>query len=150
MFSGFIATTIITTTDSAIQSVSVNVTRDIYKRFINEDADDKKMLRVSRISTIVVAILAVLMAITFPQVLNLIIASYAYSASGLLVPIYCGYIFRNKNILTPISGIVSMIGGVIGCAVAQFIGTSWPYAIYGIAVSFICLVVTGLVTKKKN
>ncbi|MCI8416272.1 MAG: sodium:solute symporter family protein [Lachnospiraceae bacterium] len=150
MFSGFIATTIITTTDSAIQSVSVNVTRDIYKRFINGDADDKKLLRVSRMSTIVVAILAVLMAITFPQVLNLIIASYAYSASGLLVPIYCGYIFRNKNILTPISGIVSMIGGVIGCAVAQFMNTSWPYAIYGIGVSFICLVITGLVTRKKN
>ena len=35
LFSGFIATTILSTTDSALQSVSVNLTQDIYKQCIN-------------------------------------------------------------------------------------------------------------------
>ena len=157
LFSGFIATTILSTTDSAIQSVSVNLTQDIYKQFINPTASDKKLLSVSRVCTVMVAVAATALAIAFPQVLNLIVASYAYSASGLLVPIYCGYAFRNKNLLTPASGIAGMVGGVVGCGLAQkfsaslpsFFGISLPYAIYGILASLICLVVVSLVTRKK-
>ena len=157
LFSGFIATTILSTTDSAIQSVSVNLTQDIYKQFINPAASDKKLLSVSRVCTVLVAVAAAALAIAFPQVLNLIVASYAYSASGLLVPIYCGYAFRNKNLLTPASGIAGMVGGVVGCGLAQkfsaslptFFGISLPYAIYGILASLICLVVVSLVTRKK-
>lgn len=157
LFSGFIATTILSTTDSAIQSVSVNLTQDIYKQFINPAASDKKLLSVSRVCTVLVAVAATALAIAFPQVLNLIVASYAYSASGLLVPIYCGYAFRNKNLLTPASGIAGMVGGVIGCGLAQkfsaslptFFGISLPYAIYGILASLVCLVVVSLVTRKK-
>ena len=157
LFSGFIATTILSTTDSAIQSVSVNLTQDIYKQFINPAASDKKLLSVSRVCTVLVAVAATALAIAFPQVLNLIVASYAYSASGLLVPIYCGYAFRNKNLLTPASGIAGMVGGVVGCGLAQkfsaslptFFGISLPYAIYGILASLVCLVVVSLVTRKK-
>ena len=157
LFSGFIATTILSTTDSAIQSVSVNLTQDIYKQFINPAADDKKLLSVSRVCTVLVAVAATALAIAFPQVLNLIVASYAYSASGLLVPIYCGYAFRNKNLLTPASGIAGMVGGVVGCGLAQkfsaslptFFGISLPYAFYGILASLICLVAVSLVTRKK-
>ena len=43
LFSGFIATTIISTADSALQSVSVNLTEDIYRQFINPKASDKKL-----------------------------------------------------------------------------------------------------------
>ena len=157
LFSGFIATTILSTTDSAIQSVSVNLTQDIYKQFINPAASDKKLLSVSRVCTVLVAVAATALAIAFPQVLNLIVASYAYSASGLLVPIYCGYAFRNKNLLTPASGIAGMVGGVVGCGLAQkfsaslptFFGISLPYAIYGILASLVCLVAVSLVTRKK-
>lgn len=157
LFSGFIATTILSTTDSAIQSVSVNLTQDIYKQFINPAASDKKLLSVSRVCTVMVAVAATALAIAFPQVLNLIVASYAYSASGLLVPIYCGYAFRNKNLLTPASGIAGMVGGVVGCGLAQkfsaslptFFGISLPYAIYGILASLVCLVAVSLVTRKK-
>lgn len=156
LFSGFIATTIISTADSALQSVSVNLTEDIYRQFINPKASDKKLLSVSRICTVLVAVAAVALAIAFPRVLDLIVASYAYSASGLLVPIYCGYAFRHKDILTPVSGIAGMVGGVVGCGLAQAFETSlppifgiqMPYAIYGILASLVCLLIAAAVTKK--
>ena len=158
LFSGFIATTILSTTDSALQSVSVNLTQDIYKQFINPNAEDKKLLSVSRICTVFVAVAAVALAIVFPRVLDLIVASYAYSASGLLVPIYCGYAFRNKNFLTPASGVAGVVGGVIGCGLAQafeaslpaVFGIQLPYAIYGILASFLCLIVVALATRKSK
>ena len=101
---------------------------------------------------------AVALAIVFPRVLDLIVASYAYSASGLLVPIYCGYAFRNKNFLTPASGVAGVVGGVIGCGLAQafeaslpaVFGIQLPYAIYGILASFLCLIVVALATRKSK
>lgn len=105
-----------------------------------------------------VAVAAVALAIVFPRVLDLIVASYAYSASGLLVPIYCGYAFRNKNFLTPASGVAGVVGGVIGCGLAQafeaslpaVFGIQLPYAIYGILASFLCLIVVALATRKSK
>jgi SSS family solute:Na+ symporter len=159
LFCGFIAVTIITTADSALQSVCVNLSKDIYKKYLRPGADDKTILKFTRFATCGVAALAVLVAITFPQVLGLIVATYAYSASGLLVPIYFGYIFRKTSFLTPAGGIASMAGGFIGCGIAHAMKTlpalsefagfvSLPYAIYGIAISFLCLIVVSLVTKK--
>lgn len=154
LFAGFVATTIISTADSAIQSVSVNFTKDIYKGFLNKNADDVHLLKVSRISSLVISIISILIAVRLPGVLNMLIATYAYSASALLVPIYCGYAFRNKNFLTPAGGIASMLGGFAGCAAAQMKyiqikSFPVPYAIYGIVVSFICLIVVSALTKKK-
>ena len=128
------------------------------KDIINPGASDRKLLSVSRICTVGVAVAAAALAIAFPRVLDLIVASYAYSASGLLVPIYCGYAFRNKNILTPASGIAGMVGGVIGCGLAQafesslppIFGIQMPYAIYGILASLICLLAAAVVTKKSK
>lgn len=158
LFSGFIATTIISTADSALQSVSVNLTEDIYRQFINPQASNKKLLSVSRICTVGVAVAATALAIAFPRVLDLIVASYAYSASGLLVPIYCGYAFRKRNILTPAAGIAGMVGGVVGCGLAQafedslppIFGIQMPYAIYGILASLICLLVACAVSRKNK
>ena len=78
--------------------------------------------------------------------------------TGLLVPIYCGYAFRKRNILTPAAGIAGMVGGVVGCGLAQafedslppIFGIQMPYAIYGILASLICLLVACAVSRKNK
>jgi len=142
LFAGFISTTIITTADSALQSVAVNFTQDIYKKHINVGASDKKLMSVSRKATVIVAILAIMLAIAFPRVMDLIIASYAYSASALLVPIYAGYAYSKRRTLTTKVGKNSMIAGLVGCFIAQMLHTRIPYAIYGILVSYVVMIIT--------
>lgn len=151
LFAGLVTTTILTTTDSALQSVSVNVTNDIYAKFINQNASDAQLKKFARISTIVIAALAFFIAVSFQQVLNLIVMSYSYAASGLLVPIYFGYAFSKKHTLAPITGITSMIAGVLGCAIFNFfIPTFLPAAFYGIIISFVVMVISIYVTEKRN
>lgn len=101
MFAGFITTTILTTTDSAMQSVAVNLTNDIYARYVNPGADDKKLMKMSRLFTLFITVAAILLAVNFQQVLNLITSTYSYAASGLLIPIYGGYLLSKKRPLTP-------------------------------------------------
>lgn len=58
-----------------------------------------------------------LLAIAYPQALDWLVATYAYSAAALAAPIFAGY------------------------AIAQVIGTEVPYAVYGIVASFVVLLV---------
>ncbi len=151
LFAGFIITTILTTTDSAMQSVAVNLTNDIYHRYINPDADDKKLMSMSRIFTLVITILAILLAVNFQQVLNLLVQTYSYAASGLLIPIYVGSFVSRKRKMTSSVGLVSMLSGVIGCSVFTFCFKTFLLpAFYGIIISAVAMAVMLAVTGGKN
>lgn len=150
MFAGFITTTILTTTDSAMQSVAVNLTNDIYARYVNPGADDKKLMKMSRLFTLFITAAAILLAVNFQQVLNLITSTYSYAASGLLIPIYGGYLLSKKRQLTPACGLVSMISGVVGCfVVSRWFDTFLPAAFYGILISTVAMLVMVFLVKGK-
>ena len=150
MFAGFITTTILTTTDSAMQSVAVNLTNDIYARYVNPGADDKKLMKMSRLFTLFITVAAILLAVNFQQVLNLITSTYSYAASGLLIPIYGGYLLSKKRRLTPACGLVSMISGVVGCfVVSRWFDTFLPAAFYGILISTVAMLVMVFLVKGK-
>lgn len=146
LFAALITSTIMSTVSSAVQSVVVNCTHDIYKT-VNPGVSDDKLLKMSRVLSVVVLCAAVILGIVTPEVLNWIVNTYAYSAAGLCVPMYIGYALRKKNLVTPAGIIASMICGIAGCIIAQMIHTTIPYVIWGILISFIALLVASAVTK---
>lgn len=150
VYSGFLCATIMSTIDSGIQSVVVNLTKDIYKGIINKNVGDKKLLNVSRMLSVVVVVVAVFFAIVYPHALNWIVATYAYSASSLLFPIFLGYYLKDRKFLTTEGAIGSMILGCIGCAAAQIMKTSVPYVIIGLLSSLLGLIVISALTKSKH
>lgn len=149
IFSGFLVATIVSTVDSAVQSVVVNLTRDVYKKLIKPGEDDeKKMLKLSRILSVATVFVAIIIAIVYPQVLSLLVATYAFSAAGLLCPIFVGYILKDKNILTAQGAIGSMLCGFAGCAIGMIVKSQIPYVAFGIVGSFVGLIFISLITKK--
>lgn len=132
LYGAFIIATIMSTVSSAIQSVVVNITTDIYKSYINPDATDRKLLKLSRIMSVVVIMLAIVLALYYPQALGWLVSTYAYSASGLLVPIFGGFLLRKTGRLSARSAIGSMAFGVPSAAIAQIVSTDIPYVAFGI------------------
>ncbi|MGK7379172.1 sodium:solute symporter family protein [Planococcus sp. 1R117A] len=139
MFAVFIVATIMSTLSSAVQSVVVTITKDIYTNYINPNIEEKKLVSVSRIVSVAVLALAVMMANFYPQALSWIVASFAYSVSALLVPILGGFILKDKNILDHRAGIASIVMGVGGSAIAHMLGSDM-YVMYGLAASLIGLI----------
>ncbi len=140
MFSVFIVATIMSTLSSAVQSVVVTITKDIYTNYINPDINEKKLVSVSRFVSVAVLAAAVSLAIFYPQALGWIVASFAYSVSALLVPILGGFILKDKNILDHRAGISSILMGILGSAVAHAMGSDL-YVMYGLFASLIGLIV---------
>ncbi|CDQ38620.1 MULTISPECIES: sodium:solute symporter family protein [Virgibacillus] len=155
IYAAFIIATIMSTVSSAVQSVVVNITKDIYQSYINPDVSDKKLIRSSRMLSVFVIFLAILLALYYPKALGWLQATYAYSAAGLLVPIFLGFSIRRTNFLSPKGAIGSIVLGVAGAAVAQIIDTEIPYAVFGVAGSLIGFLIFNAIfknetTKKRN
>ncbi|WP_099159625.1 sodium:solute symporter family protein [Virgibacillus ndiopensis] len=150
LYGSFIIATIMSTVSSAVQSVVVNITTDIYQSYINPNASDQKILRLSRLMSVVVIALAVGLALYYPKALGWLVATYAYSASGLLVPIFGGFILRKTNLLSAKSAVGSMSLGVLSAAVAQIVGTDIPYVAFGILGSLVGFIVFTYMFNDKN
>lgn len=147
LYAGFIAATIVSTIDSAVQSTTVNLTRDVYHKLFRPDASDRRLLNLSRVVALVVTAAATTWAIAWPEALGWLVASYAYSASGLLFPLFLGYALRDTDLLTPRGGVAGVLCGFAGCAVAQSRGTTLPYVFYGLVSSLAGLVAVSLATR---
>lgn len=141
VYGAFLVATIISTTGAALQSVVANLIRDLYQNVFGLSRGDRETVSLSRMCTVVVAVLAAALAITFPSALDWLVASYAYSAATLAAPVFIGYLLRKRFRLRPAAAMGSMAAGITGCASAQLIDTTVPYAVYGIAASALVLLV---------
>ncbi|MBU5625500.1 sodium:solute symporter family protein [Oscillibacter sp. MSJ-2] len=140
IFSGLVVCTILSTISSGVQSVVVNLNRDIY-RVLKPDVDEKKAVRISRVLSVAVLICAALLAMFFPQVLSLLVLTYSYSAAGLVCPIFLSYILRKKGIITKNGVIAGMVAGIVVCAVSMQFESVVPYVIWGCLASGVAMIV---------
>jgi len=150
LYAGLIVAAIMSTVESGIQSVALNAVNDIYKKVINPNATSKEMHIKSKIISVAVCIFAVVIALVYPKVLDVIVATYAFSAAGLLFPIFAGILLRNKHIITANAVIISMLVGFSVCFVTMLMKTTIPYAIYGLLGSGIALFIATIFTKKSS
>ena len=150
LFAALIFAAMMSTLDSGAQSVVVNITRDVIPTITGKEMDPKKELLVSRCLSVAIIVIALVMCLKFTDTLGWQTATYAYSAAALFVPMYVAYALRNKNFVTSWGIGASMIGGVVGAAIAAILDTAINYAAAGIGLSLICLLVVSALTKKKN
>ncbi|MGM0498320.1 MAG: sodium:solute symporter family protein [Bacteroidota bacterium] len=132
---------IMSTADSCLMASSGNVLTDILDKFFDFKDKPKKILRISQLLTFIIGGLALLLALTMKNVLDLMLYSYAFMVSGLFVPIL-GALFWKKS-----SSIAAFWAMLIGGSTTLFLteaGTNLPYDldpnIFGITGSLIIFV----------
>ena len=147
LFSGLVVCTILSTISSGVQSVVVNLNRDIY-RTLNPDVDEKQAVKISRILSVVVLALAACISMFFPQVMSMLVLTYSFSAAGLVCPIFLSYILRKQNIITKNGIITGMVVGIVVCAVSMQFNSVVPYVIWGCLFSGVSMIVFSKLDKK--
>src|SRR5699024_3758741 len=99
---------IMSTSDSILMQAGTILSRDVYPRFINKNADQNKMIFVSRLSILLASLVGVLVAITQPPtVYALVISSFATIGNVLLVPYICSVYRKNSNKVGILSAMIS-------------------------------------------
>lgn len=135
LYGAFLMATIVSTTGSALQSVVANLINDLRGAFIKEKTSGKQTITLSRWCTVGVTAIAAVLAIAYPSALDWLVATYAYSASILAVPMLVGIITAKRFRIPVQVAFASMSVGLVGCGIAHLMGTTVPYAVFGIVAS---------------
>ena len=117
---------IMSTADSCLMAASGNVVTDILDRIVPRKLNDKEHLRYSQIATLIIGILALLLATVMQNVLELMLLSYAFMVSGLFVPLI-GALFWKRG--TALAAFWSMLSGGLTTTILVLTNTDLPYGL---------------------
>jgi SSS family solute:Na+ symporter len=99
----------ISAADAGLFMLTTSLAQDLYKRFLNPAADDRRMLAVTRGAAVGCGSAAVLLAILSPTIIGVIAVFYALLGVSLFVPVLAGLYSRRAG--TP-EAMASICAGV--------------------------------------
>ena len=95
---------IMSTADSCLMAASGNMTTDIIEKLFKIDPEKLSSIRLSQIVTLGLGVFAFLLAAIFDTVLQIMLYSYAFMISALLVPIIGG-LYWKKAVMRGLGGL---------------------------------------------
>ena len=146
---------IMSTADSQLLVSASAIAEDIYKGVIKKDADDKKVLGLSRVAIIVIAIVAYVIALDpNSSVMTLVSDAWAGLGAAFGPLVLMSLFWKRTNLQGAIAGLVSgavtvILWDYIPLAAGATLGSATGlYSLaLGFPVSLICIVIVSLATK---
>jgi solute:Na+ symporter, SSS family len=142
---------ILSTADSCLMASSGNVVTDIIGKFTPFDPDSQKFVRISQVVTLIIGVLALMLAAAMTNVLDLMLDSYAFMVSGLFVPVI-GALYWKRS--TPAGAMTAMIVGGTTTIALRYSGIELPYDldpnVFGITASALSFIAVSLMTWKEE
>ena len=145
---------IMSTMDSLINTGALSLTVDVYQKYINKATSARQSVIVARVSTFIMAAIALLMALKIQSVLTISWIASDFLTSGAFVPLVLGFLWpRGTSKAATISMIFGLLFSTYNLTVA--LGADLPVAweiasakqaIIGISMSFFIFVVVSLLT----
>lgn len=156
VFSGFtlaaIIAAVVSTADSILTAATSHVVNDLYVRYLCKDnmedpAAQKKLLNISRVMTLVIGVISVVVALAIPSVLMVLNSSYTLFTAGVFSPVVAGLLWKKANKAGAFAGLFSGLAFVaLGWSGFSFFGI--PSDIASSLLSLVVLIVVSLITYK--
>src|SRR5699024_9167550 len=137
---------LLTGATSFLLSGAINISKDIYEGWINPKATDSQVLKVSRVSVLLMAVIGLFIALFIKDIVTIYQFALSSTAVTLVAPVMAAFFWKGA---TKKGVIVSMIGSMIVSTLWSFFGQ--PFGIHeigpGIITSFLLLIVVSMVTE---
>ncbi len=136
---------IVSTADSFLLVPSTNIIRDIYQRFINPEASQKKIILYSRIVVVLLGIIAFVQVRFFTTVLEMAIYAYTVYGVGITPAVMAAFFWKRA---TAAGGVTSIGAGMITTILWKALGNPWgvPTVYPPLILSLLCLILVSLLT----
>jgi len=106
------------TVSACILTITSNITLDVYKRIINPGVTEKALVRIQRISTVVITIVACIIGRSLPYILELLWIGGRIMAAG-LAPVFMAVIFWPAARRSRVATMLAMLFGSTTTLIAQ-------------------------------
>jgi len=132
---------IMSTADSCLLASSGNFVTDI----LGLKEDNPRAILISQVATFVIGFAAVLIASYMTSVLDLMLLSYAFMVSGLLVPVL-GMLWSKKK--KPLAALLAMLFGGFSTLILTFLSVEIPFGFDPILIGILISLFLYLIVKK--
>jgi solute:Na+ symporter, SSS family len=99
----------ISASDAILFMLTTSLSQDFYRRFVHPAADDRRVLRVARITAVASGTLGTVLAVALGSVVNALTIFYTLIGVSLFIPIVAGLYVRRTS---SAGALLSMIAGV--------------------------------------
>lgn len=100
----------LSSSDAILFMLSTSLSVDLYKRFLNPDANDRQLLKVSRAAAVAGGILAVALAIVLPSIIQGLTIFYGLLGVALFVPTLVGLYSKVPGARTALWTVIGSVG----------------------------------------
>lgn len=128
---------------------STNVSRDIYQRFLDPEAPERRMLGVQRVSIVMFGALGLLLLTQFETVLSMALYAYSLVGASLTPALLAAFLWKR---VTPAGGVACIAGGlgsIGGIGVLGRLGVDFTLTLSGTEFDFASsdyIVIPGVLT----
>lgn len=136
--------------DAVLFMLSTSLSKDLYKGFINQRADDSQLMRVARGSAIACGAVAALVGMLLPDVISALKIFYTLLTAGLLLPLIAGLYSTRVPSRAAIASMFASVA-VVGASELMTKGEGWwnvPGPVFGFAAGALVMFVATLATGK--
>jgi SSS family solute:Na+ symporter len=137
--------------DTCLLSQSVILTEDVFRRF--RPIDERKALLITRLSIIMLGLVALGVAITLKGVISSLLFAYAVFTCGLVIPVIAGF-YRERLKVTSSGAMAALTGGGALALLGKIPGLAIPLkedlGLVGFAVSAILLFGVSCLTRRRQ
>jgi len=112
---------IVSTGNSFLLTPSTNLTRDIYQRFINPDADQKRVVFIQRIMVVILGVAAYLLLTQFETVLAMALTAYTMVGAGLTPALLAAFLWKRVTVAGGVASIATGMGVTLAITAANSI-----------------------------
>lgn len=141
---------IITTGNSFLLSSAGNVVHDIYASFSRREPDDRRYLMLTRLTIVVLGVLAYLTGELFPSVLAIQLFSYTMYGAVVTPSLLAVFLWKRA---TPAGSMASIVTGILATSLWEF-GLDKPFGwnsiLFSLPLSILALVLVSLFTTPRE
>ncbi|SCZ06268.1 sodium:solute symporter family protein [Alkaliphilus peptidifermentans] len=112
--------TCISTVSSCILTITSNITLDFYKPYFNPNVSNEKLVKIQRICTFFITLIAVSIAKAFPYIVELFLVGARIMGAG-MSPVFVSIVFWKRARLAKYSTLSAMILGSTATIVGQIV-----------------------------
>ncbi|RLG38924.1 MAG: hypothetical protein DRN91_01285 [Candidatus Alkanophagales archaeon] len=146
LFCAAIIAACMSSTDSWIHSCTTMLVRDFYQRLINPQASDKKILKISRLITIVIGLLGLLLALTIREEVVMLVLLFLAPSALYIGPLLVSWFSRRRKLKRRAGFAIMLAVSVLGIVLTVLMLFNKPPQIFGMHAALPTVIIAYVLT----
>jgi solute:Na+ symporter, SSS family len=149
MMVGALLMAVMSSADSALNSATAVFVKDLFEHQLRWQAEEKKMLRLARVCTAALGSVAIIVAATWRDVIDLLLFTYHLWAPAIIVPVCVGIFSKSSSPAQSRNILVTMVVAIAATLAYRFspLKARFDPSLFGVAVSLAVFTVLSLGTR---